>query len=75
MSCGGGIRTRDVSCVRSDFDEVVPESLCGDTAPVPLESCNDEVCPLGMNIFGFYVEDYLNQCVELDQGYSIQWWY
>ncbi|XP_068083649.1 papilin [Anabrus simplex] len=44
-SCGGGIRTRNVTCVRKDL-EVQPSNLCNPILePKKSEPCNTDPCP------------------------------
>lgn len=46
-TCGGGIQTRSVFCVRSD-DEFVAENFCSaSTKPVTQRSCNTQACSGG----------------------------
>ena len=44
VTCGGGLRTRDVTCVNSSTSATVPADLCG-IPPAASESCNTQALP------------------------------
>jgi hypothetical protein len=44
-SCGGGVQTREVVCLRTDTNEEVPSEACPGEAPPTEVPCNVEECP------------------------------
>ena len=44
-TCGGGIRTREVTCTRFSDGLEVNDEICTDIKPDETERCNPEPCP------------------------------
>ncbi|XRB10254.1 thrombospondin [Pseudoscourfieldia marina] len=47
-SCGGGTRTRTVTCLRSD-GQAVADTMCSGTKPSTSDSCNNQPCNTSKN--------------------------
>ena len=45
VTCGGGVRTRPVTCVTLQNDNPVDEALCSDPKPHETEPCGAGECP------------------------------
>ncbi|XP_077987002.1 cubilin-like [Glandiceps talaboti] len=44
-NCGGGTRTRTVTCTETGTTTLADESLCAGQKPAELENCNEQPCP------------------------------
>ncbi|XP_022084205.1 uncharacterized protein LOC110975757 [Acanthaster planci] len=46
VRCGGGVRTRDVTCIKLDDQSPAADELCRNPAPLSSMPCNTEPCPV-----------------------------
>ncbi|XRB07706.1 thrombospondin [Pycnococcus provasolii] len=70
-SCGGGTRTRTVTCLRSD-GQAVADTMCSGTKPSTSDSCNNQPCNISKTSSAsklaqvFYVIAFLALAVAID---------